>query len=185
MKLRTLLAVILILAGWAVPSQAQDSEPGVQNLVSFNPFLAAFGWYSGEYERVINDQFTFGIGGSYVQLDEDDDDKTTYGGGDVFIRLFPQLGAPSGLFFAGQLGFRNITDTYTVGFFGPSETIEESYTWMAAGFSIGFTYLFGANENYVVSVGAGVTKLLGDPDEASDLSTTLPTIRLVNLGFGF
>jgi hypothetical protein len=51
------------------------------------------------------------------------------------------------------------------------------------GFEIGFTYLFGVRQNYALSVGAGVVKLFGG--DLENESTTLPTIRVVNLGMAF
>jgi hypothetical protein len=188
-RMATLALSLLLIAGSVraqdtADTDAQDSPRRRQNLVTFNPFLAAFGWYSAEFERALNDQFSAGVSGSYLELGEDGEDQTTYGGGDVFLRMFPEMGAPGGLWFGGNLGFRSITDQFTEGFL-TDEIIEESYTWFAAGFSIGFTYLFGVRDNYVLSVGAGVTKVFGDANEDSDLSTTLPTIRLVNLGLGF
>jgi hypothetical protein len=186
MGVRRVMLSILVLSTFLIGSTtsclAQDEGPAHQNVLSANPFLAAFGWYTAEYERVLTNKYSLGISGSFVELG-DDEDGATYSGGDLTLRLFPQENAPGGLFFGGRLGMRQVEETVTDGLFGPGETTTDTASFAAAGFEIGFTYLFGVKQNYALSVGAGVVKLFGG--DLEEESTTLPTIRVVNLGMAF
>jgi hypothetical protein len=169
-----------------IPSMAQDAPAEKKNLISFNPFGAAFGWYSGEYERVITPKFSLAISGSTVSIGSDED-EVTINGVHIAPRLYPNERAASGLWFGGQFGLRQIEENLEIiDTTRPLDELElETNTsdFIVVGFEIGFTYLFGVNRNYSLSVGAGVNKYFGD--ELEDVSGTLPTLRLVNLGLGF
>lgn len=189
-SINRILILPLLLAGLSLapsPVRAQEGPPEVKNVITFNPFLAAFGWYTGEFERVLTPKFSVAASGSFVELGSDEDfDTVTYAGADATLRLYPQERGPSGLFFGVSLGVRSIEDEFGDTNIGPDgpEARSESTTLTAAGFEIGFTYLFGVKQNYVLSVGAGVVKFFGG-DDLDNVTATLPTIRLVNLGFAF
>jgi len=54
-------------------------------------------------------------------------------------------------------------------------------TFFGAGVELGYTWLMGANKNWYLGMGVGVTRLLGGLSD----SFTFPQVRLVNFGYAF
>jgi hypothetical protein len=160
------------LALTVVSAQAQTEgtkTPVPHNqTVSANPFGMLFEWYNGEYERKVSPNSTIGVSASGFALDHGDAD---YGNIAGFYRYYPQRAALSGFYFGGRAGVHRVSAEGDSGvFFG-------------LGFELGYTWLFGADRHFAVSLGAGATRLFGGDLEGVPL--TIPTLRLFNVGVAF
>jgi hypothetical protein len=139
-----------------------------QQTLSANPFGMMFEWYNGEYERKVSPKSTVGVSASGFALDGGDADYVNVA---AFYRFYPQAAALSGFYIGGRGGIHHVTSNGDSGaFFG-------------LGFELGYTWLFGAKRNFGVSLGAGATRLFGG--ELAGASLTVPTLRLLNVGWAF
>jgi hypothetical protein len=163
------LAALALTAGSA-HAQTEGTKTPVPHgqIVSANPFGMLFEWYNGEYERKVNPCGTLGVSASGFALDHGDAD---YANVAAFYRYYPQRAALSGFYFGGRAGVHHVT------------TEGESSVFFGLGFELGYTWLFGANRHFAVSLGAGATRLFGDELEGAPL--TIPTLRLLNVGVAF
>ena len=173
---RILQRAALIAAAVIIPTasaQAQDAAPRYQQVVSANPFGLLLDVFNGEYERVISESSTAGIGGSSLNSDDD-----KYLNADVFFRYYPRGVPLDGWSFGAKAGVTNIPDVATR--FG-------------YGFDVNRSWLMGKNENFYVGVGFGLKRLVGGGGDEVDEQTGetrfdpkyIPTFRLVNIGFAF
>ena len=178
-----LLFAALILAaapgsGIAAPGSSDESVMP-KNVISTNPLLDMFTWFSLEYERSIASNSTVGIAGSYVTLNDEDDSYMSY---NVFYRYYPQGSAPAGFFFGGRLGGNSIVDKQEEDWLGNVEP-EEKHTVFGVGIDIGYTWVLGSSKHFALSLGIGAIRFFGD--DLEDVTATLPTIRLINAGIAF
>lgn len=155
----------------AAPAHAQEA-PAVryQQAISANPFGLLLELFNAEYERVVSESSTAGIGGSYFSRDDNVDGVETndrYTNADVFFRYYPQGRPLDGWAFGAKVGITKVTD---------------SGTYFGYGFDVNRSWLLGKNENFYVGVGVGLKKLVGGDD--GDLEY-IPTFRIVNIGVAF
>ena len=142
-------------------------EPGTrvpvphQQQITANPFGLIFGWFNAEYERKLSEDWSLGLGGSYLSLDDDD-----FGSANGVFRYYPQGAALTGFYIGPRVGVYRV-----------NEFRREAENSGGAGFELGYTWLLGANRNFSVSLGAGATKLF--------TGEVVPNIRLVNIGWAF
>jgi hypothetical protein len=134
--------------------------------ISANPFGLMLKWFNAEYERKLNNSITLGASGS------------NFGGGDVdlqrfngFFRYYPQGAALTGVYLGGRGGIARVSDS-----------VESAHAF-AAGFEIGYSWLFGSKRNVGLSIGAGVDRLFGGDLDSFDI--VWPNVRLVNVGIAF
>lgn len=145
-----------------IPASA-PAPPRYEQVISANPFglLAAF--FNAEYERVVSESSTAGVGGSYFSSDDDD-----YLNLDAFWRFYPQADPLDGWAFGAKAGITNVGGSTYPGF----------------GFDANRSWLLGKNENFYVGLGFGLKRLLGVDDD-DDIIEFIPTVRLVNIGIAF
>lgn len=149
------------------PAAAQEAPPG-GDVVSLNPFLVLFEWFNVEWEHRIRPTGTVGLAGTYVEFDDDD----SYRNLAAFYRYFPQERAPAGFFIGPRAGVYRVSDFQN-----------DTQTVVGFGVEIGYTWLLGSSESFALSLGGGVSRLVGI-DEV-DAEGVLPTLRLVNVGWAF
>jgi hypothetical protein len=169
------LAATTIVLSIAPGAWTAEKVTPPANVISTNPILDIFTWYNLEFEHRIRSNSTIGLSGSYVNLSDNDDTYAQFTG---FYRYYPQNDAPAGFFFGGRLGIVDVNTKSDP----PAE--DESTTLTAVGIDIGYGWMIGTTRNFSISVGIGGVRLFGSVDN-EDTATTLPTIRFVNLGFGF
>lgn len=167
---RFLLAITVCAATLsALPAtssaQAEASPPG--NAISANPFLLLFEWFNAEWEHRLAPNASLGVSAARFSVNDGADVYTSLNG---LARLYPQERAPSGFFVGGRLGVHRLD----------LDTIGEGESAFGIGIEVGYTWLLGSNQNYVVSLGLGVTRLFADEGESA-----LPGLRLVNVGWAF
>jgi hypothetical protein len=165
--LRCALALVMAATflGAARPALAQTAPPmhPHQQVISANPFGLLLEFFNAEYERVVSQSSTVGIGGSMFPSDDD-----SYVNADVFWRFYP-MGVPlDGWAFGAKAGVTSLDNRTRLGF----------------GFDVNRSWLLGVNNNFYVGVGIGLKRLLGSADNDFDLNF-IPTIRLVNIGIAF
>ncbi len=174
--LRSIIFPCLILAilAAAVPAAGQDTEVTRKTVISTNPITDMFTWYNGELEIRVATTSTVGISGTYVSLDDDSD---TYVSTQGFYRYYPQGKALEGFFFGGRLGYYRVEVKSNI------NDEEESGDFFGLGIDIGYSWLLGAEKRFYVGLGIGAVRLFGG--DLEDVTLTLPTIRLINVGVAF
>jgi len=152
------------------PAAAQD--PQYRNVVSANPFGLLLEVFNAEYERVITESSTVGLGGSFISRD-----SVGYANADVFWRYYPGPNPLEGWAFGAKVGLTKIEDS------GP---------YFGYGFDVNHSWLMGKNNNFYVGVGFGLKRLVGVPDDvddedfvSDDVWNYVPTFRIINIGFAF
>lgn len=169
-RLMWLGAGLVVVASTAISTAAMAEEHGdvdvtevtSKNVISTNPILDMFTWFNIEYERRIAANGTIGLTTSYLDYDDDEG----FLGVSVFYRFYPQDRAPSGFFFGGRFG-------------GYSEEKETAFGF---GIDIAYSWLLGKPESFSVSLGIGALRLFGG---SLDTAETVPTLRIINIGFAF
>lgn len=169
---RAMLCSALVMAVAAAPASAQGDG---KNVVSANPFGLLIGWFNVEYERVISESATAGVGGSIAELDD-----WKYNNADLFARYYPQGDPFNGWAFGAKIGLT---------------AVDDGNTYFGYGFDANRSWLLGKNNNFYVGIGFGLKRLVGvedqedgvmqPGDEATFQSEYIPTFRLVNIGFRF
>jgi hypothetical protein len=149
----------LVLA--AEPAAAQETPR--QNVISANPFGLLLELFNAEYERVVGESSTAGVGGSTFFGDVDD-----YINADVFFRFYPSARPLEGWAFGVKAGVTSVTD---VG------------TYAGVGFDVNHSWVLGKRDNFYVGVGVGMKRLFGGGDELG--LEFIPTIRIINVGIAF
>ncbi|HVX89610.1 MAG TPA: hypothetical protein VG940_11815 [Gemmatimonadales bacterium] len=158
------LALLALLCAIALPrgAHAQTAGQAPTQAVSVNPFGILIEWFNVEYERVVAESYTVGVGGSTFKADGD-----RYSNLDAFWRFYPQA-EPSpfqGWSFGLRAGVTGLDDK----------------TYFGAGFDVNRSWLLGKNENFYVGAGFGLKRLWGHDDGIK----IVPTIRIVNIGIAF
>jgi hypothetical protein len=163
---RTATLALALGAAAAAPASAQDAPPATSynQAVSANPFGLLLELFNAEYERVVSESATAGVGGSYYSGGESED----YVNADVFYRFYPQGRPLDGWAFGGKAGVTKVAD---------------AGTYVGFGFDVNRSWLLGKKNNFYVGLGFGLKRLLG-AEEETDLSY-IPTFRIVNIGFAF
>ena len=136
-----------------------------ENLFSVNPFGYVFEWYNVEYEHKLATNSTLGFTSSYWTPDRD-----RVLAGNAIFRFYPQGIAFKGFYMGGRAGAFQISDS------------DDDGTFFGAGIELGYTWLMGANQNWYLGLGGGVTRIFGGD---LDGSTLIPQIRLINFGYSF
>lgn len=174
-------AIVALSLGFfaVVPdASASDADQGgaaalpKTNVISTSLILDLFTWWNLEYEHSIRPDGSIGLAGSFIDFDDDEQ----YMSINAFYRYYPQGHALSGFFLGGRVGVYSVEDE--------DELDEENDTQTAFGFGIdvAYSWLLGDRQSFSISLGVGAVRLFGgDLDEA----TTLPTLRVLNIGFAF
>ena len=159
------VAVVILIFGFSAPplNAQQSTESGAQQVLSANPFGLLLEFFNIEYERIISETTTFGIGGSFVSDDE------RYINADVFWRFYPGANALNGWAFGVKAGITEVSD---------------HDTYFGYGFDVNRSWVLGPNNNFYVGVGFGLKRLYGASDQDFSLDF-VPTIRIVNVGIAF
>ena len=166
--------LVVLALGCMLPQPVSAQEEGTKvpvphnQVISANPFLLLWEWTNVEYERKISDMATVGAAGSWISLDGGDEDYFSLSG---FYRYYPQGAALSGFYLGGSAGFYRVSDSD-----------DEGHAY-GIGVDIGYSWLFGVKRNFYVSLGFGATRRFGGDIEEG--SVTLPSVRLLNIGFAF
>ncbi len=141
----------------------ETAAPRYQQVISANPFGILLELFNAEYERVITESSTVGIGGSYFSRDDE-----SYRNLDLFWRFYLEEATLEGWMFGSKIGLTNI----------PGEG-----NFFGVGFDLNRSWLMGRNENFYIGAGFGLKRLFGTDDSVA--LKFIPTIRIVNVGIAF
>ena len=177
-----LLAALLALVA-AQPSALSAQEAagpelaGPLNSINGNPILYLFEWLNLEYFRVVGPSVTLGLTGDWV-IQEDADGIASVM---AAFRFYPEERAPRGFYVGGRLGaFSQEAYDYLDSHFGESPGVEWE-TNAAVSVEVGYDWLLGSNESFYLSLGAGITRVLGN-ETGEDF---WPILRIANVGWAF
>jgi hypothetical protein len=163
------VCVAALGAATATGAEGQQAPPQYGQVISANPFGLLLELFNAEYERVVGQETTAGVGGSYFTSDDN-----RYLNADVFFRYYPQGRALEGWAFGVKTGVTSVS--------ADSEFNGTDTTLFGFGFDVNRSWLLGSRDNFYVGIGFGLKRLLGA--EEGQLSY-LPTFRIVNIGFAF
>ena len=196
------LAILIFgLSGLPLTAQ-QRAEIQPRNVISANPFGLLWELFNAEYERVISPTTTIGFGGSTIKNEDEiyqdppvigtdeygypiydwaNEPETRYEthqyvNFDVFWRFYPgsnrtrTYNAPVGWAFGAKMGI----------------TAVDGGTYFGYGFDLNRSFVLGPDDNFYVSLGFGLKRLVGAPQDEDELGLSfIPTIRIANVGFIF
>jgi hypothetical protein len=158
--------VLIMFAGTASADDGTKTPVPHQQTISANPFGLMVEWFNVEYERKVTGSLS--LGGSASTTGWGDVDLTN---GNAFLRYYPQGAALTGFFLGARTGVARVA------------VDDASASGVAAGFELGYSWLFGSRRNVGVSIGAGIDRLFfGDE---LDIALARPNLRLVNVGIAF
>jgi hypothetical protein len=161
----SLLSVLALAAAGSSSLVAQEPlQSAPKQVISANPFGLLLELFNAEYERVISESSTAGVGGSTFFGGDDD-----YINADVFWRLYPSGNPLNGWAFGAKAGVTNLPD---------------HGTYFGFGFDVNRSWVLGKRNNYYVGIGLGLKRLIGAGDQAFELEY-IPTFRIVNVGIAF
>jgi hypothetical protein len=164
---RTLVCGFAVLGTGASAAAAQQPDPPpYRQVISANPFGLLLDVFNAEYERIISESATAGIGGSTIS-----DAGDRYVNADVFWRFYPGGMPLNGWAFGAKVGITHV----------------DGGTYFGYGFDVNRSWIMGRNDNFYVGIGIGLKRLVGTPDDEPDSFdwNYVPTLRLVNIGFAF
>lgn len=166
-----ILIVSLVFLTMPAGVSAQDTLVPVPHtqILSTNPFGLMINWFNGEYERKLSNKITVGVSASRL-----DDDYDAMQRGLVFVRLYPQEAALTGIYLGARTGVMSRHTSHR----GDSEP------FFVTGVEVGRTWLLGSKRNIGLSWGIGVDRFFGNGREMDDLRG-MPTVRLINVGIAF
>jgi hypothetical protein len=173
--MKTLVALVIAVA--CLPAAALAQDPA-RNVLTIQPLSAVFGFYSGEYERVVAKTFTWGVGANYWQLG-DPGDRVRYTSSEFKLRYYPSGEAPRGFSLGGAIGVTSIKGTTSDGdeasVAGPSLAVLLEYQW-----------LLGEKQDFAVALGAGAKAInvVNADFSNGDYTAKYPTLR-ISVGWRF
>ncbi len=202
---RRLLVVALIFAAAVGGTAAHAQElvaperqrapqiqmaPHVTNALTLQPVSVILGLYSAEYEHVTSPSTTVGVGGSYFNGFPGDNSNTfKYLSSEAKVRYYPGARPFQGFSFGGTLGFVRVSDTSTRYDINglPTGSTSESQSGVKAGFELDYGWLLGAQQKFVVALGAGAKRLFikdFSSNGGNNVTAAYPTLR-ISVGFAF
>jgi hypothetical protein len=159
----TVLAVVAAVATTPLSAWQAAEDPPVQ-VISANPFGLLLGLFNSEYERVVSESATVGVGGSTFSSEG----EVEYVNADLFWRFYPTGNPLNGWAFGAKVGITALDDGAYFGY----------------GFDLNRSWVLGKQDNFYVGFGFGLKRLVGSFEEGLDFRV-IPTIRVVNVGIAF
>lgn len=156
-------------SGTVATAQETLAPTPYKQVVSASPISILFGFFGAEYERALSTTSTVGASGNFYGSG-----LVTYLSADAKYRYYPQGAALKGFSLGGSAGFARIS-------------VDNGFNNAGAAFSFGvemdYNWLLGKEKRFYVGVGGGAKRYFGSDLEG--VSFTVPTLRLVNIGYAF
>ena len=179
----TLAALAGLLAAAPAAGQASDTVgvPVRTQAVSILPLHAMFGFYAGDYERVVGPTVTAGVGASYFSLGGggDEDIEFGYSSIEAKARYYPSGDPLRGLSFGLTAG-----PTFLAGEDDFEGGRSENVTAMGVGFEIARSHILGVDRRFFYGYGGGLKRLFMVSGDETNATTTIPTARF-SVGYAF
>jgi hypothetical protein len=185
------LALVATLAG-AAPLAAQGSAPLSRRSLAINPLGVPFGWFSGEIEGAIGGGASFGVSGSFLDPDDEDDSLSSI---EAKLRYYPAEQGLRGFSIGLTGGYTRLVERYqtfspgTV--FGPNApaptptTVRRVTDGPTVGVAADYNWLLGARRRMIVGLGVGAKRIFTDRDDDRQFEDNVfdlpayPTARFV------
>ena len=177
---RTPFALLLACTLAAAPAAAQTdttAAPVRMQAISILPFHALVGFYAGDYERIVGQTATVGVGTSFFSLG-DDGRGFRYRTAEAKLRYYPSGDPLRGLSFGVTAGPTFVSTGED--FAGD----DARYTALGIGFEVARSHVMGVDQRFYYGYGAGGKRLFFTGDEAEGVELALPTLRL-SVGYAF
>ena len=184
LRLQFAVAPLVALALASTALEAQTALPK-QQVLSIQPISSIVGFYSGEYERVVSQSVTLGVGASYLDnfLGDNSADDPHYLSTEAKLRFYPGALPLRGFSFGVTAGFTRVSSHDTFCDAGGCTNDRSSASGPSAGFQLDYSWLLGRKENFAVALGAGGKRLfISDHDTNATLA--YPTAR-ISVGMAF
>ena len=166
-----------------------DTADTPSRIVSINPFLLLFGYFSGEYEQRVSRTLSVAVAGSYVNFNDD-----RYSNIDVKARLYPNEVALRGFGFAASVGASAIrthaSECYSydvpIGGSSPCTNRNKTFSSPSVALELQYQWLLGSRRRTAITLGGGLKRYLGSHGDFSlaGVSLFLPTFRST-IGYAF
>ena len=176
MKIARAVAAVALFAllGTPVPALAQDAAPDHKQILTTSPLLLVGGYLNIEFERKTSESMTLGV--TAATFDGFFDDDVRYTNATLIARYYPQGRPLNGFYLGGKLGVHHVREDF---FF---EEDDRDATLLGLGVDMGYTWLLGKRDRFVLGLGGGAMRLLGDYD--LDAGLFIPSAR-INVGMAF
>ena len=177
------ITAAFVLCLFASPSggfaQATQVPVDHQQAITGNPLLGLTGFVVLEYERKVSPSTTLGVVGAAYNFEAE-----RYRTARTLFRYYPQGAALSGFYVGMQSGIYRFDDRYTWN--RRTGTSQDEFDgWDSAlgvGFDSGYNWLLGADRQFSIGLGFGLTRLFGRDVGQSEY---MPTARFINVGVAF
>ena len=186
------LTMALPFARVSAQTLAEQTQPALRRtpspsrVISVNPFLPLFGFFSGEFEYQFAPSVSIAVAGSHTEPFD-----ATYNNLDAKIRLYPSQTGLRGFNLASSLGVARIRDQSPFCVAGDPliDVIcptPKPFSTGSFAVELGYQWLLGPTRVTAVSIGGGAKRYLGSDKKFSDTSVNrvIPTLRL-NVGYAF
>ena len=167
-------AALLTTTAPAFAQDAAAAPPAHEQILTTNPLLLVGGYLNVEFERRISDSMTLGV--TAATFDGFFDDDVRYTNGTLIARYYPQGRPLNGFYLGGKIGLHHVREDF---FFDGDDRDE---TLLGLGADLGYTWLLGKRDKFVLGLGGGAMRLLGNDDFDSGLF--IPSAR-INVGIAF
>lgn len=175
-----------IASAQSLADQSRSSD-GPTSVISANPFLPLFGYFSGEFEHSIKSSVAIAVAGSHIKFD-----NGRYSNLDVKLRLYPTERGLEGFNVAASLGIANIKDDggyYADCVFDPvtpsvCQSGKERFGTGAFGIEMGYQWLLGPTKVMAVAIGGGAKRYMASKEKFQFTQQVVPTLRLT-IGYAF
>jgi len=177
-------AAAALLCAAPAPAQIDDSLPPVRTQsISILPFHFLFGFYAGDYERVVAETVSLGLGSSYFSADgythEDIVSGEVYQTGELNyatlegkVRYYPSADGLNGVSFGVTFG-----PTWVRG-----ENVApdggDTFTALGVGFEVARSHTMGVDRRFYYGYGGGGKRLFPVTAASGEAQLVLPTLRL-------
>lgn len=169
-----------IAAGATAPAAAQTTpltaEQPYHQTLSINPIALPFGWFAAEYERAISPAVTFGLGGTYFDIDDD-----RAGWFDAKVLYYPNETALKGFAVGLTAGFQRSTNTGDFFDFSDERRTDSGAT---LGVVVDYNWLLGKRDRFLIGLGIGAKRVLKNVSDDSALDQVIPAGRF-QIGLAF
>ena len=166
MKKYTLTALLFIISLSIFAQETEEQEILKKNELKINMFnLIGFKWVDISYERILNEESSIGVG-TLFSLDHDIEGIDGYRTFSItpYYRHFFSSKYAQGFFIEVFTMLHSATDEFYYSNSGPYDSyVEEKYTDLAAGISVGAKFL--TKRGFIAEIYAGIGRdLLGQSE---------------------
>jgi hypothetical protein len=152
------------LAAQAPSSAAADSTRW-RNVISINPLGIPIEYFSAEWERMTTGYMSVGLAGTYTGPFD-----VEYLTGDLKVRFYPSERGPAGFSIGMSGGFARLRENLF-------DSGDQKISRPTLGVIVDYNWVLGRNDRFLVGVGLGAKRVLGDGGGFSGIEVAYPTVR--------